>query len=57
MSIRVLNLELHPYLVVQTEALLYHRSFLLWSLGLKSTAREAEGVGSMCGSGRAQVLP
>ena len=44
MSIRVLNLELHPYVVIKIEALLYHHSFLLWSLGMKTTARKVEGV-------------
>ena len=48
MSISVLNFELHPYLVIKIEALLYCCSFLLWSLGLKSTARKVEGVSSMC---------
>lgn len=45
MSNRVLNFE---SLVIKIEAPLYHRSFLLWSLGQKSTARKVEGVSSTC---------
>lgn len=36
------------WLVVKIEALLYHCSFLLWSLELKSTAGKVEGVSWLC---------
>lgn len=42
------KLNYAAWLVVKIEALLCRRSFLLWSLELKSTAGEVQGVSWLC---------